>query len=92
MVLANGLREGRGAASHIMRLASSCTQGAIASPTDYGGFDIAGANERFERPYGVAREWDVRAVPSGGTFMYCVALSKPHGCDVRIGFDSTRRR
>jgi len=78
-----------GAATHIQRLASRCTKGALAAPTEYGGFDVAGDNERFEKPYGVAREWDVRAATSGSTFMYCVAVSKREGRDVRVGIDTT---
>ncbi|MGE3646346.1 MAG: hypothetical protein AB7F96_21075 [Beijerinckiaceae bacterium] len=75
-----------GAATHIRRLASRCTNGALAEATEYGGYDIAG-NERFERPYGRARQWEVKAAYSGRTFMYCVA--SPTGTDrqVRLGFD-----
>ena len=78
-----------GAATHIARLASRCTQGALATPTDYGGFDIAGANQKFERPYGAARDWDILSASSGGTFMYCVAVPKSGGRDGRIGNDTT---
>jgi hypothetical protein len=83
-------QEVEGAATHIARLASRCTQGALAAPTDYGGFEVAGTNEKFERPYGVARDWEVRAARSGSnTFMYCVAVSNKGGRQVRIGVDDT---
>lgn len=78
-----------GAATHIVRLASRCTQGALAAPTDYGGFDVAGANQTFEKPYGTARDWQVLSASSGSTFLYCVAVSKRDGREVRIGLDST---
>lgn len=75
-----------GAAVHIRRLASRCTQGALVTPAEYGGYDIVGS-ERFERPYGRARQWDVRAAFSGRTFMYCAAEAGGKDHPVRIGFD-----
>lgn len=78
--------EVEGASTHIRRLASRCTQGALAAPTDYGGYNIVG-NDKFERPYGEAGPWQVRAAMSGQTFMYCVAVSNAGGRRVRIGVD-----
>lgn len=75
-----------GAATNIRRLASRCTNGAIASPAEYGGYNIVG-NDRFERPYAAAGKWDVRAALSGQTFMYCVAVSNVDGRKVRLGVD-----
>ena len=82
------LQEVEGAATHIRRLASRCTKGALAEPNDYGLFDVAGRNERFEKPYGVARQWEVRAASSANTFMYCVAVLKRGDRHVRLGFDT----
>ncbi len=78
--------EVRGAAVHIRRLAARCTQGALPTPTDYGGYDIVG-NERFERPYGQARRWKVSAALGGRTFLYCVAERSGPDREVRIGLD-----
>jgi hypothetical protein len=75
-----------GASAHIRRLASRCTNGQLAAPNGYGGYDIVG-NDRFERPYGEAGPWQIRAARSGQTFMYCVALSNAGGRRVRIGVD-----
>lgn len=81
-------QEVEGAATHIQRLASRCTKGALAEPSDYGGFHIAGGNERFEKPYAIVRQWEVRAASSGGTFMYCVAVLRKDDRNVRIGHDA----
>ncbi len=78
--------EVEGASTHIRRLASRCTQGALATPTDYGGYSIVG-NDRFERSYGKAGPWEIRAASSGHTFMFCVAVSNAGGRKVRIGVD-----
>lgn len=75
-----------GASAHIRRLASQCTQGALAAPTEYGGYNIVG-NDKFERPYGKTGPWEVRAALSGQTFMYCVAESNVGGRKVRLGVD-----
>lgn len=75
-----------GAATNIRRLASRCTKGALAMPEDYGGFDVVG-NEKFERPYGKVRNWDVLSAFSGRTFMYCVAVLKTDGSNIRMGAD-----
>lgn len=75
-----------GAAVHIRRLASRCTKGALVTPTEYGGYDIVGG-EQFERPYGQARQWQVKAAFSGRTFMYCVAETGANERAVRLGFD-----
>jgi hypothetical protein len=75
-----------GASTHIRRLASQCTQGALAAPADYGGYSIVG-NEKFERPYGQAGTWQVRAALSGHTFMYCVAVSTADPRRIRLGAD-----
>lgn len=74
-----------GAATAIRKLASGCTKGALAMPQEYGGFDVVG-NEKFERPYGKVRNWDVNVAFSGRTFMYCVAVLKT-GADIRLGAD-----
>ncbi len=78
--------EVEGAATHIRRLSSACTKGALARPTDYGGYDIVGA-EKFERRYGEARGWQVLAAFSGRTFMYCAAIRNVGHGDVRLGRD-----
>ena len=78
--------EVEGASTHIRRLASRCTNGALATPTEYGGYNIVG-NDKFERPYGEAGPWKIRAARSGQTFMYCVADSNAGGRRVRIGVD-----
>ena len=75
-----------GAAVHIRRLASRCTNGLLVTPTEYGGYDIMGAAE-FEQPYGTTRQWEVKAAFSGRLFMYCVAESNAGGRSVRIGVD-----
>ena len=82
----NSRSEVEGAATHIRRLASQCTKGALARPTDYGGYDIVG-NEKFERHYGEARGWQVLAASSGRTFMYCAAIKDVGRGDVRLGRD-----
>lgn len=75
-----------GAAVHIRRLASRCTQGALVTPEEYGGYPIAGA-ARSEQPYGTARNWEVSAAFSGRLFMYCVAETRVGDRSVRIGVD-----
>lgn len=78
--------EVEGASIHIRRLASRCTDGDLAMPTDYGGYDIMG-NARFEsKIYGEARQWTVYAAFSGRTFMYCSAVNREER-GVRIGVD-----
>ena len=78
--------EVEGASAHIRRLASRCTNGQLAAPNGYGGYDIV-ANDRFEKPWGEAGPWRIRAARSGQTFMYCVADSNAGGRRVRIGVD-----
>lgn len=78
--------EVEGASVNIRRLASRCTQGALAVPTEYGGYDIVG-HEHFEQPYGRARQWQVNAAFSGRTFMYCVAIWTGSDRPVRFGMD-----
>lgn len=78
--------EVEGASTHIRRLASRCTNGQLAAPNGYGGYDIV-ANDKFEKPWGEAGPWKIRAARSGQTFMYCVAASNAGGRRVRLGVD-----
>lgn len=75
-----------GASVHIRRLASRCTNNALVTPTEYGGYDIV-SGAQFERPYGNARQWEVKAAFSGRLFMYCVAENSAGGASVRLGVD-----
>lgn len=74
------------AAVHVRRLANRCTQGALITPEEYGGYAIAGAS-RMEQPYGQARNWEVYAAFSGRLFMYCVAEARVGDRSVRLGVD-----
>lgn len=78
--------EVEGAATHIQRLASRCTNGALAMPQEYGGHNIAG-NERFEQPYAQVRQWEVRSASSGRSLMYCVAVLTEGDRQIRLGHD-----
>jgi hypothetical protein len=78
--------EVEGASTHIRRLASRCTHGALAMPTGYCGYNIVG-NDKFEKPYGRAGKWEVRTASSDRTFMYCVAVSHVDNRKVRLGVD-----
>lgn len=77
--------EVQGAAVHIRRLGSRCA-GLLVTPEEYGGYSIIG-NGQMEQPYGQARGWDVSAAFSGRLFMYCAAVSRRDGREVRIGVD-----
>lgn len=75
-----------GAAVHIRRLASRCTDNFLVTPSEYGGYAIMGAAQ-FEQPYGQTRGWNVKAAYSGRLFMYCVAENNAGGRSVRLGVD-----
>lgn len=78
--------EVEGAAVHIRRLATKCARDSMQAPEEYGGYAVVGAAQ-FERPYGQARGWEVKAAFSGRLFMYCVASNDRSGRSVRIGVD-----
>lgn len=76
-----------GASVHIRRLASRCA-GLLAPATEYGGYDVIGHGQ-LERPYGQARQWEVKAAFSGRLFMYCVATNNAGPRSVSIGVDQS---
>lgn len=78
--------EVEGASLHIRRLATKCTRDFLPAPEEYGGYAIV-RGAPFERPYGQARGWDVRAAFAGRLFMYCVASNDRGGRSIRIGVD-----